>query len=175
MQKPGFWRVAVAYLVDMGLLCVIDIVWLIIIAYSLPENLWLLSFIVPYVGYFMILEGRKGYSVGKSIVNLRVQNVKNNFPVWRTCGAYSLDSMLFMIFVISCLIVGVNIAPDVTHHFSSLRYGDGSGQLVVVICTVVIGAPFLILTYYVFFETLFSGSLGKKLMGLRVVRKEEIK
>ena len=179
MGRPSFWRVLMAYLIDMGLLCVICIVWSIgiINLFSLPDRLWLLAFIFSFVivnvGYFMILEGREGRSVGKSIVNLSVKNVKNNFPIWRTCGAYGLDSILFMILAIFCLIVGVDIAPDVTRHFSSLQYGDGSGQLIVVFCSVFIGIPFLILTYYAFFETLFSGSLGKKLMSLRVVQQEE--
>ncbi len=177
MKKPSFWRVLVAYLVDITLLFIIDVIWGIgiINLYSLPNGWWLLFFVLSFqllnIGYFMILEGRTGYSVGKSLVNITVQNNKGTHFIWRTFGAYGLDSILFAIFAVFCFGIGGSIAPDVTRHFTSLQYNDGSGQLIVVFFAVVIGVPFLVLVSYVLLETLFGASLGKKLMGLHVVQK----
>ena len=178
MKKPGFWRVLIAYGIDICLLFIMDAIWGIgiINLCSFPDGLWLLAFILSFavlnVGYFMVLEGRNGFSVGKGIVNLWAHSTKKDFFTWRICGAYSLDSILFLIFLIFCFGIGSTAAPYATDFFTSLQAEDGSGQLVIVLFNVVIGVPFLVLIYYAFLETLFGASLGKKLMGLQVVQKE---
>ena len=166
MKKPGFWRVLVAYLVDIFVLCILNMCWLVMGWSPLLRIRWfnnsaflsftvgVLVFFLINAGYFALLERNNSASLGKRIVGLRVSP---SAPMWRVWVAYVIDWIP---------LVGSTWALISYFAANGVKYdNDPIAGLLGIPCGVI-----LIFLYFVGLEGVFGKTLGKKLMGLTVVQ-----
>lgn len=187
MKKPGFWRLLGACLIDWTILVCFDAMWLFGIFVLLPilhtalssaayntvvTGLtylnWLL--IVINIGYFAFLEkGGKG-SLGKRVVNLKIQPASS---FWKVFAAYGID---FGLFVLIGVLMYFYMKYNLINHLSAadLAYGkigmEVSLKLMALMSWISNGLVVGTLFYFSVLESCFGKTLGKKLMGLQVVQ-----
>ena len=171
MQKPSFWRIAVAYLMDM----VVEIMFFpLVVAIPLlvlgRAFLSLHNAIGSYgnVGdqilfivlcgslalsfYYVVLETWLGASVGKLIVGICVEPRS----IGRVFGAYWLDMILVSGSVFLTSSMYSSAWPEDGHGAGLL--GFGAGLLVYIVD-------------FIFVDGLFGSSVGKVCLGVKVYKK----
>lgn len=167
MKKPSFWRVLVAYTVDLFILFVLNMCWLGMgwkpllriqwfnNSVSLSMTVGIIIFFLINAGYFALLEKNASASLGKRIVGLLINPLA---PFWRVLIAYIIDWS--PLFVATWGLIAYFGA-------SGAKYdNDPIAGLLGIPCGVI-----LIWLYFVILESCFGKTLGKKLMGLHVVQK----
>ena len=109
MRKPGFWRLAGAYGVDLIILSILNYLgcWVLVLYFNwdrllnsnYPWGLVLNFFVLIFLnaGYFTVFEWKGGNSLGKKIFHLKLQIA--HFPGFRVFGAYCIDAFCFFVAV----------------------------------------------------------------------------
>jgi len=172
MQKPSFWRVLVAYFVDLCVLVLFDIVcfveYISIHPGQVPYSIITPVFLILNIGYFALLEWKQHYSLGKRLVGLLVLSRRaQNIMFLKVFFAYAVDALFAFTFVYICFVVGIIAHDQVADYLGGRSEGGG---MVFLFLMVALGGPLLTLIYYVLLETFLGASLGKQLMGLQVVQ-----
>ena len=182
MQKPGFWRLLGAYVIDLIVLLCFNIAWLYLwmwfvsmgIVAKLPNWLMIFGFlgwIFFDVIYFALLEQKGDASLGKRIFKLKIQPL--DVPFWKVFVSYFLDCALFVV-VGSCIYFYMK--HNLISHLSAVDLQRGKigveislkllGNLFLISAGALFCSPF----YFSVCESIFGKTLGKKLMGLQVVQ-----
>ena len=190
MQKPGFWRLLGAYLIDWTILACFDAIWLysiFVIIFVLHTVLsstvyntvvigfmyssWLI--IVINVGYFSLLEKGGKCSLGKRIAKLKIQPTSS---FWKVFAAYGIDCVLFVL-IGSC--VYFYMKHNLISHLSAADLNRGkigmeiSLKLLANLFLISTGALSSLPFYFSILESLFGKTLGKKIMGLQVIQDDK--
>lgn len=167
MKNPGFWRVLIAYSIDLMILLCLSLIWLSLWEFFLLANhTWwvsdsflILSWIGLLAGYFAFWEKNGKGSLGKKIVKLKVQSTSH--ARLRCFFAYAIDLGLFVV---------------VAHYYETYRIqyllSQGADPEIglLVMWEVFLGGMIIFVVYFSILEGLFGKTLGKKLMGLTVVQ-----
>ncbi len=163
LQNPGFWRLVGAYIVDFmfvgGLSLFLigplfGILLVIIKPLANDDNPLLLIIgmcLLPYI-YFSLTEGITGTSLGKKLVNIRVQ--ANNLRWGRVPVSYLLDVILLEILCWAFVWTLSKMSWDPIALSGVFACLQGVGPLL----------------YFPICEHFFGKTLGKKLMGLTIVQ-----
>lgn len=187
MNKPSFWRLTGAYLIDWTILVCFDAIWLygiFAIILVLPAALssvmhntvviglvyssWLI--VVIDAGYFSFLEkGGKG-SLGKRAAKLKIQPASS---FWKVFAAYGIDCALFVLIGIC---VYFYMKHNLISHLSAADLNrrkigmEISLELLANLFLISAGALCSFPFYCSILESLFGKTLGKKICGLQVVQ-----
>lgn len=180
MQKPSFWRVAVAYGIDFMVTfimsLIVSVLWVLDTAlskskYDIEYYIIIIPGVVLFVLnllYFSIYEAFGGKTLGKKCLSLRVVNKQTSSPsLWRLLGAYGVDLVLLVpaeamglvIFLLGGFIV------------NALFFGGSENEEIWKIAIGgIIALVSAVVLYFSILESCFGKTLGKKLMGLQVVQ-----
>ncbi len=164
MQKPSFWRLVGAYTLDFmfgggaGLFLIGPLfgILAVIIDPLVNDGIYPLLFLIgmcllPYI-YLSLAEGITGISLGKKLVNIRVQ--ANNLRWGRVPVSYLLDAILLQILCWAFVWTLSKMSWDPIALSGVFACLQGIFPLL----------------YFPICEHFFGKTLGKKLMGLQVVQ-----